>query len=95
MCKIESTHENADEYRAFVNGAFTDPRTMPWDGGFFVTGDQDPQTGRFVAVAYLAREVNRFRNSDEPSGVTLRTPPAYLHGLRYDDLHRAAARLTA
>jgi hypothetical protein len=56
MCKIETTHEDAEHYRDFANNAFMNPTTVPWNGAFFSTGAEDPATGRFVAVAYLGRE---------------------------------------
>jgi hypothetical protein len=56
MCRIETTHEDAGHYRNFVRDGFLDPNTAPWNGAYFSTAVPDPDSGKLVATAYLARE---------------------------------------
>lgn len=56
MCRIETVHEGLESYRQFVQGAFMNPETKLWNGGFFSTELAAPVDGKLVTVSYLARE---------------------------------------
>ncbi|MGK3984788.1 hypothetical protein WME99_17210 [Sorangium sp. So ce136] len=56
MCRIETTHQDLNQYQQFVHRAFMNPETHLWNGGFFATLLGEPADGRVTTVAYLARE---------------------------------------
>ena len=56
MCRIETAHQDLDQYQQFVHRALMDPETKLWNGGFFATLLGEPAEGRVTTVAYLARD---------------------------------------
>jgi hypothetical protein len=56
MCRIETAHQDLDQYQQFVRRALMDPETKLWNGGFFATLLAEPTEGRVTTVAYLARD---------------------------------------
>jgi hypothetical protein len=58
LCRIETTHEDAVRYDAFVKAAFLDPATHMWNTTGYVTrlGEDTSAAGPIRTVAYVARE---------------------------------------
>jgi hypothetical protein len=57
LCRIETSHADADAYRAYTQGAFQGPETRVTTGGVFGTVIGEPVPGKpIVAVAFLARD---------------------------------------
>jgi hypothetical protein len=56
MCRVEMSHESADDYHQFVQSAYMSPETGVWSGPTFTTILERPAGGGVVAVSFLARE---------------------------------------
>src|SRR5262249_33255912 len=56
MCRIETRHQDMEEYRRFVDGALMTPTTALWNGGFFSSVVSSPDRGAVSVVSFLARD---------------------------------------
>lgn len=57
FCRIQTTHGNVDEFRQFVDQAFLMPEGRLWNGGFFASIVDGPDSSDGVeAIAYLAKD---------------------------------------
>jgi hypothetical protein len=59
LCRIETAHENLDEYQAFIEQTFMKVETQLWNGASYSTPTEDGAAERGFPVAivsYLARE---------------------------------------
>lgn len=54
MCRVETTHQNADEFRAFVQATFDASSTIP-TGPAYASIVETPASGPVVAVAFLSQ----------------------------------------
>jgi hypothetical protein len=54
LCRVETTHTNADEFRAFVRATFDAPSKIP-SGPAYVSIVETPASGPVVAVAFLSQ----------------------------------------
>jgi hypothetical protein len=66
MCRIETVHENMDRFRQFMGGAFMDPNTKVWNGGFFSSPvGEVSDGGKLDVVTYVAREGQELPRLDQ------------------------------
>lgn len=56
MCRIETSHQDMESYKQFVQGAFMSPETRIWNAGFFSSPPMPDERGEMTATVYLARE---------------------------------------
>jgi len=57
MCRIQTAHENLDEYQEFVERAFMKVESQVWNGGSFSTpADDGAHHFPIAIVTYIARE---------------------------------------
>lgn len=66
MCRIETFHQNAEDYERFLHDAFKDPETQIWNGNAFSTSSRVDERGGRVIVSYLAREGEVLPSLDSP-----------------------------
>lgn len=55
MCRIETSHRNADDYHKFLERSFMASEGVLWNGATFSSLTYD-SGGEAIAVSYLARE---------------------------------------
>ncbi|WP_437554868.1 hypothetical protein WME97_22800 [Sorangium sp. So ce367] len=56
MCRVETVHQDFEQYEQFVRSTFMNPQEALWRGGFFTLPVNDPREGELVTVAYVGRE---------------------------------------
>lgn len=57
MCRLLSAHSGPDSYKKFLEAAFKNPESQPWNGASFATPTPErDRDGNVITVAYLARE---------------------------------------
>jgi hypothetical protein len=59
MCRIETGHQNVDDFQSFVSQAFVKPESRMWNAPMFLTPLDEKAAehgGPLVIVAYVARE---------------------------------------
>jgi hypothetical protein len=66
LCRIETSHLDADAFRAYAKDAFLERETRVGSSGFFANLLGDPAAGGpVVAVAYVVREGKHMPGPDE------------------------------
>lgn len=63
MCEVLSSHTGPDAYNQFLQAAFRDPESRPWNTAVFATPTSDrDRDGNVITVAYLSREGQELPN---------------------------------